>query len=289
VSIPLTIDWLTLAWLRLRLSLWWKGRRRRARFSSRQLVLALTLGVLSGCVPVTRFEEVQSAAQVEMAGRHRAEYRVGQLEAENAALQASAQEKSRSLEQQMEQRDDALAQAELDKTTQNKERADAEGMVEQLRGELARVGGHLQSYHEEQQKLQVALDAETARGRALSRLTRDVALSLAEPLTTGTYWLDSDARHVVLRVPRDSLLAADGSVKPESGALLKSVTRLLELHPESKLRVEDLSAPGDAVAASRLVTALAVPAERIEPLASAEEGSSARGTVAEVSLGFSVP
>lgn len=288
MSIPLTIDWLTLSWLRLRLSLWWKARRRRARLSPRQLALAVTVLVLTGCVPVTRFEEVQSAAQVEMAGRHRAEYRIGQLEAENAALQASAQERSRSLAQQMEQRDDALAQAELDKTTQNKERADAEGMVEQLRGELARVGGHLQSYHEGQQKLQAALEAETARGRALSRLTRDVALSLAEPLTTGTYWLDSDARHVVLRVPRDAVLAQDGNVKPEAAALLKSVTRLLELHPESKLRVEDLSAPGDAVAASRVVAALAIAADRIEPLASAEQGSE-RGTVAELSLGFSVP
>jgi hypothetical protein len=287
VSIPLTIDWLTLAWLRLRLSLWWKGRR-RARLSPRELALAVTVFALAGCVPVTRFEEVQSAAQVEMDGRHRAEYRITQLQAENAALLASAQEKSRAMEQQVEQRDDALAQAELDKATQGKERSDAQGMVEQLRGELARVGGHLQSYHDGQKKLEEELQAETARGRALSRITRDVALSLAEPLTTGSYWLDSEPRHVVLRVPREALLTQDGSVRPEAAALLKSVQHLLVLHPESKLRVEDLSAPGDAVAASRVVTALAVAADRIEPLASAEEGS-ARGTVAEIALGFSVP
>ena len=62
MSIPLTFDWLTLAWLKTRLHLWW----RVGRASPRQLALLLVLGLFSGCVPVTRFEETQSAAQVEM-------------------------------------------------------------------------------------------------------------------------------------------------------------------------------------------------------------------------------
>lgn len=287
MSIPLTFDWLTLAWLKLRLGLWLKGRRGfTPRVSPRRLALVLLLGVLSGCVPVTRFEEVQSAAQVEMAGRHHAEYRLQQLQAENAELRAAAQQKAAALEEQ----NDVLAQAELDKTTQGKERADAEGMVEQLRGELARVGGHLQSYHAEKQKLEASLQTETTRARALSRLTRDVSLALAEPLTTGEYSLDSEPQHVVLRIARAKVLADDGTVKPEAEALLKAVTRLLQLHPESKLRVEDSSTPMDPIAATRLVTALAVPAERLEPLPASESPAApVPSATPEIVLGFSVP
>jgi hypothetical protein len=290
VSIPLTFDWLTLAWLELRLGLWWQGRRGSVpRFSPRQLALALLLGVLSGCVPVTRFEEVQSAAQVEMAGRHRAEYRIEQLEAENAQLIAGERQKTAALDEQ----NDALAQAELDKTTQGKERADAEGIVEQLRGELARVAGHLHSYHAEKQKLEASLEAEAARGRALSRLTRDVSLALAEPLTTGEYTLDAEQQHVLLRVARAKILADDGTVRPEAEALLKTVARLLQLHPESKLRVTDTSAPADPIAASRLLAALgqlSVPADRFEPPAVAEAPATpAPAGTPEIVLGFSVP
>src|SRR6186713_3138345 len=78
VSIPLTFDWLTVAWLKTRFALWWRGRR-----SPRQLVLLWLLAVV-GCVPVARFEETQSAAQVEQEGRRRSEQQVQALQAENA-------------------------------------------------------------------------------------------------------------------------------------------------------------------------------------------------------------
>lgn len=250
----------------------------------------MALGVCSGCVPVTRFEETQSAAQVEMAGRRRAETRLADLQTENEQLkQQLDQQNSR-----LEQRADALAQAELDKSMQGKERADAEGMVEQLRGELARVGGHLNSFNEDKQKLEASMQVETSRTRALARLSRDVALALPEPIAMGEYSLDAEQIRVVLRVPRDKVLADDGSVKPEADALLKTVARLLQLHPQSKLRVEDASAPNDAIAASRIVTALverAVAAERFESLAADQAAGepAAAGGVPEIVLGFSVP
>jgi hypothetical protein len=289
VSIPLTFDWLTLAWLKTRFHLWWRGRR---LVSPRQPALLLVLAVISGCVPVTRFEETQSAAQVEMEGRRRSEYQLTQLQAENAELRARMQQQS----QVVDERDQALAQAELDSSTQGKQRQDAEGMVEQLRGELQRVGGHLQSFHDDQQKLQVALEAEAARGRALSRLSRDAALSLAEPLATGEYSLDAEQGLVVLRVPREKVLADDGSVKPEAQPLLKAVARLMQLHKQAKLRVEDSSAQADAIAVSRVVAALtehAVPADRFEPLAASTEAAAApapeQAAAPQIVLGFSVP
>ena len=288
MSIPLTFDWLTLAWLKLRLHLWW----RRRRSSPRQLAFLLVLGVFSGCVPVTRFEETQSAAQVELEGRRRSEYQALQLEAENKQLRSQMQQQNQALDE----REQALSQAALDSSTQGKQREDAEGTVEQLRGELARVGGHLQTFHDDKQKLEASLEAEAARGRALSRFSRDVALALPEQLATGEYSLDAERNALVLRVPRDKLLADDGSVKPEAEPLLKAVSRLLQLHPESKLRVEDASAQADAIAVSRLVTALtehAVGPDRFQPLAADEASASVapaeKAAAPEIVLGFSVP
>jgi hypothetical protein len=289
VSIPLTFDWLTLAWLKTRLHLWWRGRR---VVSPRQWASLLVLGVLSGCVPVTRFEETQSAARVEMEGRRRSEYQLERLAAENAELRARMQQQS----QVVDEREQALAQAELDSSTQGKQRQDAEGMVEQLRGELQRVGGHLQSFHDDQQKLQVALEAEAARGRGLARLSRDAALSLAEPVATGEYSLDAEPGRVVLRVPREKVLAEDGSVKADAEPLLKAVSRLMQLHKQARLRVEDASAPADAIAVSRLVAALterAVPADRFEPLAASADAAAApapdSAAAPQILLAFSVP
>jgi hypothetical protein len=237
-------------------------------------------------VPVTRFEETQSAAQVEMEGRRRAELQIAQLKSENTELSARLREQGAKLEE----RDQALAQAELDGSTQGRKRQDAEGMVEQLRGELARVGGHLQSYHDDKQKLEAARSSEAERSRALARLTRDAALALSEPVTMGEYTLDPEAGRVVLVIPRDKLLAEDGSAKPEAQPTVQAVARLLALHPQCKLRVEDSSAPGDAVATSRLVAALAeqgVAAGRIEPLAVDAAAAPAPATgPAQIAFGF---
>jgi len=289
VSIPLTFDWLTLAWLKTRVQIWLRSRRA----SPRQLALLLLLGVFSGCVPVTRFEEAQSAAQVEMDGRRRSEYQVAQLKTENAELRAQMQQQS----QILDDRDQALSQAKLDSSTQGKQREDAEGMVEQLRGELARVGGHLQSFHDDQQKLQSALTSEAARGRELARLSRDAALALSEPISTGDYTLDPEQGSIMLRVPREKLLTDDGSVKPEAEPLLKTVAHLMQLHKLAKLQLEDSSAAGDPLAVSRLVAALterAVPAERFEPLAAQADGAANTPAPpnrdgAEIAFGFSVP
>lgn len=288
MTIPLTFDWLTVAWLKLRLHLWWRSGR-----SPRQLALLLVLGVFSGCVPVTRFEEAQSAAQVEMEGRRRAEYQVGELKAENGQLLARMQQQSQALDD----REQALSQAQLDSSTLGKEREEAAGMVEQLRGELARVGGHLQTFHDDQQKLEAALATEASRGRELSRLSRDATLSLSEPIATGEYTLDPEQGALVLRVPRARVLADDASVKPDAEPLLKAVARLMQLHKQVKLRVEDSSAAADPIATSRLVEALTqhgVAAERFEPSPAQADGG-APSTPAEapkdieISLAFSVP
>jgi hypothetical protein len=293
VTILLTFDEVTLSWARsegvrrwLRLASWW----RRLRLHPLALALVL-LGVCSGCVPVTRFEETQSAAHVEMEGRRRVEYELSQLKAENDALRAQMQQRDTTLEE----REHALAQAQLDSSTQGKQRQDAEGVVEQLRGELARVGGYLQTFHDDKVKLEASRQAEAERGRALSRLARDAALTLAEPIATGEYSLDAEAGQLVLRMPRDKLLAEDGSLKPEAKPTLQAVARVLSLHKQAKLRVEDSSAAADAIAASRIVGALGeqgVAADRFEPLAALTapvDVAQPAASPSQIVLGFSLP
>jgi hypothetical protein len=284
VSIPLTFDWLTLTWLKVRTAVWW----RRARLHPLALALVL-LGVVSGCVPVTRFEETQSAAHVEMEGRRRAEHALERLKAENAELSARLRDQGHKLEA----RDQALAQAELDSSTQGRKRQDAEGMVEQLRGELARVGGHLQVYHDDRQKLEASRGVDAQRGAALARLSRDAALLLRDPIATGEYTLDAEVGRITLAVPREKLLAEDGSVKPEAQALLKAVTQLMALHQQAKLRVEDTSAAGDAIATTRLVSALGeqgMAADRFEPLGVEQQAPSSAPTgPAQIVFGFALP
>ncbi|HVY29765.1 MAG TPA: hypothetical protein VHB79_24565 [Polyangiaceae bacterium] len=294
MSIPLTFDWLTVAFIRVRLHAlaaeWRRGGWKRARALPRQLALLAILSVFSGCVPATRFEEAQSAAQVEAESHRRAELQLTQLKAENEQLRSQMQAQGHTLDE----RDQALSQAELDSSVQGKQRQDAEGMVEQLRGELARVGGHLQAYHDDKQKLEAALEAQAAQGRELARISRDVTASLAEPIGAGEYGLDAERDRIVLRAPRDKLLAADGGVSPDAVPVLKAVARVMKLHPQSKLRVEDSSAAADAVATSKLVAALGelgMAADRFEPLAVdvASATAAPASDAAEISFGFSVP
>jgi hypothetical protein len=258
VSFPLTIDWLTVTWLELRVSLWWRRQRWLIR------VLAL-LALATGCVPVTQFEESQSAAQVEAGGRERAESQLAAQRAENAALRERLAQQGATLEQ----REQALAQAELDGSVQGKEREEAAGMVEQLRGELARTAGHLQAFQDDKQKLEASRTSDAERSRALALVTRDIALLLATPIATGQYSLDAEPARVVLRVPRDQVLVEDGSLKPDAAPLVKAIARALQSNGTSKLRVEDTSAPLDPLKVASVVAALGeqqITSERFESL-----------------------
>jgi hypothetical protein len=286
VSIPLTFDWATLAWLYTRLRWWWRAR-------AAGLPSLLLLGLLSGCVPALQLEESQSAAAVEKETRHRAEAQLQQLQAENEQLRA----KMLAEKQALDEREQALSQAALDTAAQGKQREDAEGIVEQLRGELARVGSHLQTFHDEKQKLEQSLSAETAHGQALARLSRDVALSFSDPLATGEYSLDTVQDSLLLRLPNDELLTAGAELKPDAARVLELVARVMKLHEQAKLRIEDTSRPGDALRVAQLVAALGergVAPERFVALSAMDATTDAAASPKpaappEIAFGFSVP
>jgi flagellar motor protein MotB len=241
---PLTIDLLTLTWLKVRASLW-LGRRRGS-------LSLLFLASLASCVPATRFEEAQSAAQVEMEGRRRAEHELALAKAQNEQLAAQMRGQTSDLDQRAE----ALAQAELDTTTQGKQRQDAEGLVEQLRAELGRAGEHLRSFHDDKQRLEASRSAETSRSLLMVRVARDLSLLLPEPIAAGDLVLDAEPGRLVLRGARAKLLADDGAVKPEAEPLLKALAHVLGLHPGLRITVTDTTNESDPVATTRIVDGL---------------------------------
>ena len=114
------------------------------------LVLALT-----ACVPATRYEEAQSAAQVEAEGRRRAALELQSSQQRVAELEASLQAR----ESEIDARQSALDEQQLASSIAEKERDENASLVEQLRGELSRTGEHLKSYADEKARLEKELSS----------------------------------------------------------------------------------------------------------------------------------
>jgi hypothetical protein len=281
----LTFDGLTVAWLNLKLRLWWW----RARGLPRRWAL-LILATASGCVPMTRYEEAKSAAALAQEGQHRAEQQVAELSAQTEELRGQLQAQNRKLEAEGE----SLNQAQFDTSTELKQRQEAEGLVEQLRGELARASSHLRAYQDDKQKLEAALDADGIQKRELIALTRDVALSFADPLATGEYALETEQGALVLRVTRSDLFGAGDELSAESARVLEPVVRLLARHPQAKLRLVDRGAPTEGSDGGSKVSSalgkLGLQAERFEQPNNSPSGSEPEASPAapEIRFYFSV-
>ena len=113
-------------------------------------ILAPLIWLLVGCVPITRFEEAESAAAVEAEARRRAalelestRQRVGELEATLQARDAELEARQRTLDEQ-----------QLASSISDKQRQENASLVEQLRSELSRTGEHLKSYSDDKTRLE---------------------------------------------------------------------------------------------------------------------------------------
>lgn len=129
----------------------------------------------SGCVPQNRYDAV-------VAQRDAAETERQRLTSDLARLNASlskAEEAIRNRDQTIAIGQTQLAQAKLTQDKTATERDDAVNLVDQLRGELARVGAHLQEFSEQKRDLEQALAEADARAKRLA----DTALgsSVLEP------------------------------------------------------------------------------------------------------------
>jgi len=233
---------------------------------------------------MTRYEEAKSAAALAQEGQHRAEQQIAALSAQAEELRGQLQAQNRKLEAEGE----SLNQAQFDTSTELKQRQEAEGLVEQLRGELARASSHLRAYQDDKQKLEAALDADGVQKRELISLTRDVALAFADPLATGEYTLETEQGALVLRVTRSDLLGPGDELSAESGRVLEPVVRLLARHPQAKLRLIDRDGGEGSSKVSSALGKLGLQAERFEPPNGQPAAEPASPVTPEIRFYFSV-
>src|SRR6478735_5144694 len=208
--------------------------------------VAAVAGIFSACVPATQYEEAKSASEVELAARQRAEV---ELSATRSKLEAALAELSQR-EQKLAETEQSVSESKLENSVAVKERDEATGLVDQLRGELARVGDNLRSYAEQKADLEKSLQAAQARKLelerneaqtvALARITRDLTSALGDRVTSGDMAIDVRDGHVLLSAPAELWFNDDGTLRAGMDSALSAVSRVLSLHSTSTL---DLTLP----------------------------------------------
>ncbi len=218
----------------------------------RRLVTALLLlfvaSAVSACmVPATRYDEARSALRVEQEANRRGAVSLYEVEQKVRSLQADLDKRQHKLERQGQK----IAEAQLDKNVANKQRDNASQLVDQLRGELARVGDNLRSFADQKQKLADALDAAQAREKRLEEvehqaaeramIVRDLSLLLHDPISTGAVELTMVDGRPVLRIDSARVLAQK-NILPQGQKLLSAVVRVIGLHAGSSVTIRELHA-----------------------------------------------
>src|SRR4051812_2164823 len=240
--------------------------------------VAAVAGLFSACVPATQYEEAKSASEVELAARQRAEL---ELSSTRSKLEAALAELSQR-EQKLAETEQSVSESKLENSVAVKERDEATGLVDQLRGELARVGDNLRSYAEQKADLEKSLQAAQARKLeleqneaktvAMARVTRDLTSALGGRVTSGDMAIDVRDGHVLLSAAPDLWFNDDSTLRAGMDDALSAVSRVLTLHSGSTLDLglpatdaekrgpALLSAfPSRGVAASRMKLAPTVP------------------------------
>jgi len=241
-------------------------------------------------VPATRVEEARSAIRVEQEAHRRTQDHLGEIGRKLEQLQLALAERERRLE---------VLEGDLSESRLAEERAEVGrrygvGLVEQLRGELSRTGGHLREFAEDRQKLASALDAAQAREKRLAgceqeaadnaAVVRDITLLLHEPISTGEVELSVVEGRAVLRLPSSELTGE--TPEPVGARVLAAVGRVTQLHPESRVRLAEEGAPSEPAesGAARLraisdkLAEKGLAAQRVE-LEPATEGASGEPTI----------
>jgi len=205
--------------------------------------LAAVLGSFNACVPATRYEEAKSASDVEFAARQRAE---AELVATRGRLDAATAELNQR-QQKLAETEQSVSESKLESIVAVKERDEATGLVDQLRGELARVGDNLRSYAEQkadlEKSLQVAqarkleLEGNEAKTVAIARLTRDLTSALGDRVTNGDLTLDVRDGRVLLSAAPELWFNDDGTLRAGMDDALAAVSRVLTLHSDSALEL----------------------------------------------------
>ena len=260
--------------------------------------LAAVLGLFAACVPAARYEEAKSASEVELAARQRAE---AELVVARTRLDAAAAELNQR-EQKLAATEQSVSESKLESSVAVKERDEATGLVDQLRGELARVGDNLRSYAEQKADLEKSLQAAQARKLelerneaktvALARLTRDLTSALGDRVTSGELMVDVRDGRVLLSAPPELWFNDDGTLRAGMDGALAAVSRVLTLHSASALELglptADAEKRGPALLGALSSRGVAASRMKLTPLATASaEAPSAKAASPSVELSFS--
>jgi hypothetical protein len=207
---------------------------------------ALT-SLVGACVPATRYEEAKSASEVELAGRQRAE---AELRAVRAKVDALTDELNQR-QQKLAETEQSVSETKLENSVAVKERDEATGLVDQLRGDLARVGDNLRSYAKEKADLEKSLAVAQARKAeleksdahtvAIARLIRDLTSALGDRVTSGDVSIDVQGGHVVLSAPTELWFDDGAGMRTGIDGVLAAVSRVLVMHGDSSV---EMSVPG---------------------------------------------
>lgn len=222
---------------------------KKVRFFS--TVLAAT--TLVGCVvPQNRYDEVADKLRSEEGLLRKSEAELARLSAEVVRLSQTLDGK----EQSLVAREGDLAKAQLEAEQISREKNDAIDLVEQLRGELGRVGEHLREYAGRKEELEAALARAEARAKGLEAaekdlaakvlVMRDVTLALAEPVAAGKVVVTSVDGKPTVRFDAHDVFAGKGAeLKPDIVAAIEHVAAAVA--PQNGVRVElsDMSSEAD--------------------------------------------
>jgi hypothetical protein len=194
---------------------------------------ALLLPLVAGCVvPQTRYEEARSAISVEQEAHRRTLEELASISNKLAAAEQAVAERERRLEE----RDQKISEAHFSASVAEQDKSTATDLVEQLRGELARVGDHLKAFSDEKQRLADALGVAQQRNERLAEaertvaaraaLVRDLSILLHQPISLGSIELGSRDGRVELLIPKDELGEKPGAAATQAFAALVRVAQL---------------------------------------------------------------
>ena len=252
--------------------------------------LALMASLAGGCVvPQTRYDEARSALAVEQEAHRRTNGQLHAIAQKVEALERALQERER----EIAERSREAAEKDFAANVAVREREAADQVVEQLRGELGRVGDHLRAFAQEKQQIAQALDRAEERAQRLEAFektagrstlaVRDLSLLLGEPITTGEVELAIVDARPVLRIEHPSaFVSGSGDLQPGTRSVASAVARAARLHPELRIRIFRRAA--DEAAATLELEKVAdqlesegVPAARIEIAVEKADASSGDG------------
>lgn len=205
--------------------------------------------LLTACVvPQNRYDAVEAKLHNEEGLRRKSEAELARVSAELVRLSQTLDGKERSLVE----REGDLAKAQLDAERISREKTDAIELVEQLRGELGRVGEHLREYSGRKQELEAALEKAEKRAKELEAAERDIAakvlvmrdvsLALAEPAAAGKVVITTVDGKPTVRFDAGEVFSGKGAeLKPDMVAALERVATAVAPRGDIHVELSDLS------------------------------------------------